>query len=82
MSKELGLPTFFITLTQNDNWEEFQSNNSKGPGTYGSSFSINETDFLNKQTSHCFDFSVETYIALNQRFELFKEKFLTKSKIP
>ena len=82
MTNKLGLPSFFITLTQNDNWSELQAVVKYGPYSHGESFNINHSSFLKKQTNHCLNNSVDTCIAFNQRFDLFKQKFLKNTNSP
>ena len=52
MSNKLGLPTLFISLTQNDNWEELQAVVKEGFSAKGSSFDINHSSFLFRPISH------------------------------
>lgn len=80
MSNKLGLPTLFITLTQNDNWEELQAVVREGFRAKGSSFDINRSSFLFRPTTHCLNNSVDTCVAFYQRFKNFKLHFLTKKK--
>lgn len=81
MSRKLGLPTFFITFTQNDGWKELQTSYIKGPGNKADLINIDTIlNFLNLPTKHCINNSVETCVTFNQRFDYFKKIFLTNNK--
>lgn len=72
MSKELGLPTLFVTLTQYDGWPELQRNNNKGIGLKSSPIEIESLiSHIYSLSKHCTNNSVETCIAFNKRFEQF-----------
>ena len=81
MSRKFGQPSFFITLTQNDNWIEIQNYIHNGPGHDGQQratyarFELNDI-YPGK------DYSVETVEAYNNRLKLFKEQVLFNKNGP
>ena len=81
MSRKLGQPTFFITLTQNDNWPEIQNHIVNGPGHQQSKIDI-DSNFELHDIHPSRDYSVETVTAYNNRLKLFKEKVLSNPKGP
>ena len=81
MSRKLGKPTFFITLTQNDNWIEIQNYIHNGPGQDAEQRPIHARFQLNDIYPGK-DYSVETVEAYSNRLKLFKEQVLFNKNGP
>ena len=81
LSRTLGKPTFFITLTQNDNWPEIQNHIINGPGHTQPKIDINaEVQLHDIHPSR--DFSVETGTAYSNRLRLFKKEVISNPNGP
>ena len=81
MSRKLGKPTFFMTLTQNDNWIEIQNYIHNGPGKDGEQRPVHARFQLNDIYPGK-DYSVETVEAYSNRLKLFKEQVLFNKNGP
>eukprot|EP00112_Aurelia_sp_Birch-Aquarium-sp1_P021169 Seg5623.2 transcript_id=Seg5623.2/GoldUCD/mRNA.D3Y31 product="hypothetical protein" protein_id=Seg5623.2/GoldUCD/D3Y31 len=80
MSRKLGKPTFFITLTQNDNWIEIQNYIHNGAGHDGEQRPVHARFQLNDIYPGK-DYSVETVEAYSNRLKLFKEQVLFNKNV-
>ena len=81
ISKKLGKPTFFITLTQNDNWPEIQNHIINGPGYKQPEIDI-DSEFELKDIHPSREFSIETVSAYSNRLKLFKQKVISNPDGP
>ena len=81
LSRTLGKLTFFITLTQNDNWPEIQNHIINGPGHTQPRIDIN-ADFQLHDIYPSRDFSVETVTAYSNRLRLFKKEVMSNPNDP
>ena len=79
MSAELGKPTFFITLTQNDGWHELQSLVKNG---YEEPVQKSIQELLIEHPNPCIDHSTETVVAFMKRLKDFKQNVLAKKNGP
>lgn len=80
MSRELGKPDFFVTLTQNDGWPELQAYIQSGNKSTVETTMKSFDDELECNHNHhpAMDYPTETVVAFQQRFKLFKERVLEK----
>lgn len=73
MSAKLGTPTYFVTLTQNDNWPEIQ--NLKGCKTF---IDLNTVpDYNIPRSEEAVLHPTETVIAFFNRLQLFRDSVIT-----
>ena len=69
MSRELEKPTFFITLTMNDNWPELQAFIKYGPTSTSNSITLVEDN----PPQSLVDYSVASIVAYMRLFVLCKQ---------
>ena len=81
LSRKLGKPTFFITLTQNDNWPELQNHIINGPGHTQLEIDI-DAEFELRDIHPSREFSVEMCTAYSNRLKLFKEEVISNPNGP
>ncbi len=81
MTRKLGNPTFFITLTQNDNWPEIQIHIVEGPGHSTTPRNV-DSKFVLNDIFPGKDYSVETIEAYSNRLKLFKKKVISNPNGP
>ena len=81
LSRKLGKPTFFITLTQNDNWPEIQNHIINGPGHEQPEIDI-DSEFELNDIHPSREFSVETVTAYSNRLKLFKKEVIRNPNGP
>ncbi len=79
MTREFGQPTFFFTLTQNDNWPEIQNLVKHGLKTEEYTRLDKTGHDISPLGESCVNFSTEIIIAFYSRFKKFREMFLTNS---
>ena len=72
MSRELGKPSFFITLTMNDDWPELRSYIDKAP----------DNPLAHDRTDSPVDYTVACIIAYMRRWELYKKHVIDNKKGP
>ena len=81
LSRKLGKPTYFVTLTQNDNWPEIQNHIINGPGNGQPKVEV-DSNFQPKDNHPSREYSVKTVTAYSNRLKLFKEKVINNPKGP
>ncbi|XP_065058005.1 uncharacterized protein LOC135685854 isoform X1 [Rhopilema esculentum] len=81
LSRKLGQPTFFVTLTQNDNWPEIQNHIINGPGHVQPMIDV-DSEYELRDIHPSREYSVETVTAYSNRLKLFKEKVINNSNGP
>jgi len=79
MSRELGKPQFFITLTQNDSWPDLQAHITSGAGHSAEGLTFDEPLTEHMAQDPAMEFPTETVVAFQKRFQLFREKVLEDS---
>ena len=84
-SENLGMPSLFLTLTQNDNWGELQrcirdGYCQKKQGEVQYLFNLQEQKKVG-MTRPAIKHGVEAVVAFERRFHLFKKTFLKKGKL-
>ena len=76
MSRELGKPDFFVTLTENDSWPELQAHITRGAGEAAKGLEFDEPLPEHIFQDPAMEFPTETVLAFQKRFRLFREKVL------
>ena len=78
MSRELGNPNFFITLTFNDDWPELQTYIKNNTDSNTASTPNNDSD----NTTPPVDYTVASIVAYMRRFALYRTKILQNKRGP
>eukprot|EP00795_Rhopilema_esculentum_P010080 gene10080-18729_t len=81
LSRKLGQQTFFVTLTQNDNWPEIQNHIINGPGHVQPMIDV-DSEYKLRDIHPSREYSIETVTAYSNRFKLCKEKVINNSNGP
>ncbi|XP_065054148.1 uncharacterized protein LOC135682959 isoform X4 [Rhopilema esculentum] len=81
LSRKLGQPTFFVTLTQNDNWPEIQNHIINGPGHVQPMIDV-DSEYELRDIHPSREYSIETVTAYSNRLKLFKEKVINNPNGP
>ncbi len=81
MNRKLGTPTFFMRLTQNDNWSEIQNFIQNCPGHDQQERPV-EAHWEKNEIYPGKDYSVETAEAYHNRLKLFRKKIMLDKNGP
>ena len=82
MSRELGKPDFFVTLTQNDAWPVLPAHITYGAGETAKGLDFDESLPEHTCQDPAMEFPTETVVAFHKRFKLFREKVLEDANGP
>lgn len=82
MSRELGKPHLFITLTQNDSWPELQAHIMSEAGHSAKGLTFDEPLPEHMAQESAMEFPTETVVAFQKCFQLFREKVQEDSNGP